>query len=177
MFQVQSTFRFPQKRISIYYYFYKYLLIIIFPVYQVWIKQSDRTALSVKMAKMSLIDLAGSERGCATGHTGERFREGNNINRSLLALGNCINALAEGRKHVPYRDSKLTRLLQDSLGGNCKTVMIAAVSPALSTFEDTYNTLKYADRAKNIKSNVSLFEVGQLRKKLNVSLLLPGQEE
>lgn len=128
------------------------------------------------MAKMSLIDLAGSERGCATGHTGERFREGNNINRSLLALGNldfyagmfsrfslsipqlsignCINALAEGRRHVPYRDSKLTRLLQDSLGGNCKTVMIAAVSPSNHSYEDTYNTLKYADRAKNIKSNV-----------------------
>ena len=124
---------------------------------------------------MSLIDLAGSERGCATGHTGERFREGNNINRSLLSLGNsrskfpcaswliltcfffagnCINALAEGRRHVPYRDSKLTRLLQDSLGGNCKTVMIAAVSPSSVTLEDTYNTLKYADRAKNIKSNV-----------------------
>ena len=68
--------------------------------------------------------------------------------------GNCINALAEGRRHVPYRDSKLTRLLQDSLGGNCKTVMIAAVSPSSVTLEDTYNTLKYADRAKNIKSNV-----------------------
>lgn len=126
-------------------------------VFQVWVKQSDRVAglsSNIKVAKMSLIDLAGSERGCATGHTGERFREGNNINRSLLALGNCINALAEGRRHVPYRDSKLTRLLQDSLGGNCKTVMIAAVSPSFSSFEDTYNTLKYADRAKNIKSNV-----------------------
>lgn len=126
-------------------------------VFQVWIKQSDRAAglsNNFKVAKMSLIDLAGSERGCATGHTGERFREGNNINRSLLALGNCINALAEGRRHVPYRDSKLTRLLQDSLGGNCKTVMIAAVSPSSVTLEDTYNTLKYADRAKNIKSNV-----------------------
>ncbi|EFX74314.1 hypothetical protein DAPPUDRAFT_129226 [Daphnia pulex] len=127
-------------------------------VFQVWIKQSDRASglsNNFKVAKMSLIDLAGSERGCATGHTGERFREGNNINRSLLALGNCINALAEGRRHVPYRDSKLTRLLQDSLGGNCKTVMIAAVSPSSVTLEDTYNTLKYADRAKNIKSNVS----------------------
>lgn len=62
--------------------------------------------------------------------------------------------MAEGRRHVPYRDSKLTRLLQDSLGGNCKTVMIAAVSPSSVTLEDTYNTLKYADRAKNIKSNV-----------------------
>jgi len=126
-------------------------------VFQVWVKQSDRASglsTNVKVAKMSLIDLAGSERGCATGLSGERFREGNNINRSLLALGNCINALAEGRRHVPYRDSKLTRLLQDSLGGNCKTVMIAAISPAIATYEDTYKTLKYADRAKNIKSNV-----------------------
>ena len=73
----------------------------------------------------------------------------------VIFKGNCINALAEGRRHVPYRDSKLTRLLQDSLGGNCKTVMIAAISPAIATYEDTYKTLKYADRAKNIKSNVS----------------------
>jgi len=126
-------------------------------VFQVWVKQSERASglsTNVKVAKMSLIDLAGSERGCATGLSGERFREGNNINRSLLALGNCINALAEGRRHVPYRDSKLTRLLQDSLGGNCKTVMIAAISPSIATYEDTYKTLKYADRAKNIKSNV-----------------------
>ena len=72
----------------------------------------------------------------------------------LNLAGNCINALAEGRRHVPYRDSKLTRLLQDSLGGNCKTVMIAAISPSIATYEDTYKTLKYADRAKNIKSNV-----------------------
>ena len=82
---------------------------------------------------------------------------GANINRSLLALGNCINALGEkGNKgnFVPYRDSKLTRLLKDSLGGNCRTVMIANISSAESSFEETLNTLKYANRAKNIKSNV-----------------------
>ncbi|CAG2062483.1 unnamed protein product [Timema podura] len=72
-----------------------------------------------------MIDLAGSERGAATGCKGMRFTEGANINRSLLSLGNCINSLADGLKHIPYRDSKLTRLLKDSLGGNCKTVMIA----------------------------------------------------
>lgn len=77
------------------------------------------------------------------------------LNLNHFKSGNCINALAEGRRHVPYRDSKLTRLLQDSLGGNCKTVMIAAVSPSSSSYEDTYNTLKYADRAKSIKSNVT----------------------
>lgn len=101
-----------------------------------------------------MIDLAGSERGSATGYVGARFTEGANINKSLLALGNCINSLADGQRHVPYRDSKLTRLLKDSLGGNCQTVMIANVSPSSLSFEDTYNTLKYAMRAKKIKSNV-----------------------
>ena len=84
----------------------------------------------------------------------QRFREGSNINKSLLALGNCITALAEGSKYIPYRNSKLTRLLKDSIGGNCRTVMIANVSPSSETFEDTFNTLKYADRAKRIKINL-----------------------
>lgn len=101
-----------------------------------------------------MIDLAGSERGSATGYVGARFTEGANINKSLLALGNCINSLADGHRHVPYRDSKLTRLLKDSLGGNCQTVMIANVSPSSLSYEDTYNTLKYAMRAKKIKTNV-----------------------
>jgi len=107
-----------------------------------------------KLAKLSMIDLAGSERGAATGFKGLRFKEGSNINKSLLALGNCINALADGLNHVPYRDSKLTRILKDSLGGNCLTMMIANVSPSSTSFEDTYNTLKYADRTKAIKSQV-----------------------
>ncbi len=83
--------------------------------------------------------------------------EGANINKSLLALGNCINSLGENYKksrHIPYRNSKLTRLLKDSLGGNCKTVMIANISPTEATFEETLNTLKYANRAKNIKTQV-----------------------
>lgn len=101
-----------------------------------------------------MIDLAGSERGSATGYVGARFTEGANINKSLLALGNCINSLADGHRHVPYRDSKLTRLLKDSLGGNCQTIMIANVSPSSLSFEDTYNTLKYATRAKKIKSHI-----------------------
>lgn len=113
-----------------------------------------KTTGQVRLAKLSMIDLAGSERGAATGCVGMRFTEGANINRSLLALGNCINSLAGGLKHVPYRDSKLTRLLKDSLGGNCQTVMIANVSPSSLTYEDTYNTLKYATRAKKIKANV-----------------------
>jgi kinesin family protein 18/19 len=105
------------------------------------------------IGKLSLIDLAGSERGTVTENRGIRLREGAKINRSLLALANCINALGDKKKkgsYVPYRDSKLTRMLKDSLGGNCKTVMIVTISPASSQFEETVNTLKYANRAKNI---------------------------
>ena len=114
----------------------------------------------IKFSKLSLIDLAGSERAAATNNKGIRLIEGANINRSLLTLGNCINALCDanlkGKKvHIPYRDSKLTRLLKDSLGGNARTVMIANVSPSINTFDDTYNTLKYANRAKNIKTSVT----------------------
>ncbi|XP_021537408.2 LOW QUALITY PROTEIN: kinesin-like protein KIF18B [Neomonachus schauinslandi] len=126
-------------------------------IFQIFVKQQDRVpglTQALRVAKMSLIDLAGSERASSTHAKGERLREGANINRSLLALINVLNALADakGRKtHVPYRDSKLTRLLKDSIGGNCHTVMIATVSPSSLTYEDTYNTLKYADRAKEIK--------------------------
>merc|ERR1719478_65929 len=92
-----------------------------------------------------------------TENKGVRLIEGANINRSLLVLGNCINALAAGGSFVPYRDSKLTRLLKDSLGGsgasgaNCRTVMVANISPSHLSYEDTLNTLKYANRAKNIR--------------------------
>ena len=109
----------------------------------------------VRTGKLSLIDLAGSERGSVTENRGLRLREGAKINRSLLALANCINALGDKKKKgqfVPYRDSKLTRLLKDSLGGNSKTLMIVNVSPAQSQFDETLNTLKYANRAKNIKT-------------------------
>lgn len=107
---------------------------------------------------MSLIDLAGSERASKTNNWGIWMIEGANINRSLLSLGNCINALVDGMKtgkknHIPYWDSKLTRLLKDSLGGNCWTVMIANISPSHESYEDTHNTLKYANRAKNIKTS------------------------
>lgn len=99
-----------------------------------------------------MIDLAGSERAASTKCMGLRFKEGANINKSLLALGNCINKLADGSKHVPYRDSNLTRILKDSLGGNCQTLMIANISPSSLTYEDTYNTLKYASSAKKIRT-------------------------
>ena len=113
----------------------------------------------IKYGKLNLIDLAGSERASMTKNKGVRLFEGANINKSLLTLGNCINALCEANEkgiktYIPYRDSKLTRLLKDSLGGNARTVMIANVSPFINSFDDTYNTLKYADRAKHIKTNI-----------------------
>ncbi|NXA98319.1 KI18A protein, partial [Melanocharis versteri] len=128
-------------------------------VFQIYLRQQDKTASinqNIRIAKMSLIDLAGSERANATSAKGARFVEGTNINRSLLALGNVINALADpkSKKHIPYRNSKLTRLLKDSLGGNCRTIMIAAISPSSLFYDDTYNTLKYANRAKDIKSSL-----------------------
>ncbi|NWW15101.1 KI18A protein, partial [Falcunculus frontatus] len=128
-------------------------------VFQIYLRQQDKTASinqNIRIAKMSLIDLAGSERANVTNAKGARFVEGTNINRSLLALGNVINALADpkSKKHIPYRNSKLTRLLKDSLGGNCRTIMIAAISPSSLFYDDTYNTLKYANRAKDIKSSL-----------------------
>jgi kinesin family protein 4/21/27 len=107
------------------------------------------------IAKFHFVDLAGSERAKKTGATGATMKEGININKSLLSLGNVISALTDETKkdkHVPYRDSKLTRILQDSLGGNSRTSMIACCSPAETNFEETLNTLKYASRARNIKN-------------------------
>ncbi|XP_076286863.1 kinesin-like protein KIF18A [Lasioglossum baleicum] len=123
-------------------------------VFQVYINISNKLDGQVRQVKLSMIDLAGSERASATGCKGARLKEGANINKSLLALGNCINNLADGAKHITYRDSKLTRLLKDSLGGNCRTIMIANVAPSSWCYEDTYNTLRYADRAKKIKTHV-----------------------
>ena len=133
-------------------------------ILQVAIEYKDKNTgidFEIKYSKLSLIDLAGSERASATQNRGIRLIEGANINRSLLTLGNCINALCDAmskgikKPYIPYRDSKLTRLLKDSLGGNARTVMIANVSPSINTFDDTYNTLKYANRAKNIKTIVT----------------------
>ena len=133
-------------------------------VLQVVVELTERgqgTTTCIQVGKLSLIDLAGSERASVTNNKGIRLLEGANINRSLLALGNCITALADNANggkgvFVPYRDSKLTRLLKDSLGGNCRTVMIANISPSHLNFEDTRNTLKYANRAKNIQTDISV---------------------
>ncbi|XP_025022228.1 kinesin-like protein KIF17 [Python bivittatus] len=105
----------------------------------------------LRAAKLNLVDLAGSERQSKTGAVGERLKEATKINLSLSALGNVISALADGRcRHVPYRDSKLTRVLQDSLGGNTKTLMVACLSPADNNYDETLSSLRYAHRAKRI---------------------------
>uniref|UniRef100_A0A8C7IWN6 Kinesin family member 13A n=1 Tax=Oncorhynchus kisutch TaxID=8019 RepID=A0A8C7IWN6_ONCKI len=118
-----------------------------------------------KVSKMSLVDLAGSERVSKTGAAGERLKEGSNINRSLTTLGCVISALADQsagkggkNKFVPYRDSVLTWLLKDNLGGNSKTCMIATVSPAADNYEETLSTLRYADRAKRIVNHAVVNE-------------------
>ena len=119
---------------------------------------------SEKLSKINLVDLAGSERANSTGATGARLKEGCNINKSLLVLGNVINTLADkalGKKKdvlPPYRDSALTRILQNALGGNSKTVMICALSPASINYEETLSTLRYADRAKKIQNKAIINE-------------------
>ncbi|XP_054170973.1 kinesin-like protein KIF19 isoform X4 [Homo sapiens] len=141
-------------------------------VLQVTVRQRSRVKnilQEVRQGRLFMIDLAGSERASQTQNRGQRMKEGAHINRSLLALGNCINALSDkgSNKYINYRDSKLTRLLKvpatagpghwaprDSLGGNSRTVMIAHISPASSAFEESRNTLTYAGRAKNIKTRV-----------------------
>ena len=119
---------------------------------------------SEKLSMINLVDLAGSERSGATGATGDRLKEGCNINKSLLILGNVINCLADRaigkNKNMlpPYRDSALTRILQNALGGNSKTVMICALSPATINYEETLSTLRYADRAKKIQNKAVINE-------------------
>ncbi|XP_004949263.1 kinesin-like protein KIF27 isoform X2 [Gallus gallus] len=117
----------------------------------------DPSWKSVRMiaSKFHFVDLAGSERVTKTGNTGERFKESIQINSGLLALGNVISALGDPKRksvHIPYRDAKITRILKDSLGGNAKTVMITCISPSSSDFDESLNSLKYANRAKNIRN-------------------------
>jgi len=109
-----------------------------------------------KTSVINLVDLAGSEKSKQSGAIGERLKEGSAINLSLTVLGNCISILAEKAANkkknavVPYRDSNLTRILQNALGGNSKTIMVCAVSPSSLNFEETLGTLRYAERAKKI---------------------------
>ncbi|KIY99366.1 hypothetical protein MNEG_8594 [Monoraphidium neglectum] len=118
----------------------------------------DQYRAQALLGKLSLVDLAGSERAAETNNVGQKLRDGANINRSLLALANCINALGKNAKtgaaYVPYRNSKLTRLLKDGLSGNSRTAMVATVAAAGDQYYNSVNTLKYADRAKEIKTHV-----------------------
>lgn len=125
-------------------------------IFQVYVSQTENvtgTSKNIRASKMSFVDLAGSERAAAVSrNNGARLREGTKINLSLLALGNCIDALSKnGTQRVLYRNSKLTHILKDSLGGTCRTLMIAAISPSKLSFSETHNTLKYAERAMKIQ--------------------------
>lgn len=121
------------------------------------LSQGDMT--NVKMGKLQLVDLAGSERQSRTQASGQRLKEATKINLSLSVLGNVISALVDGKStHIPYRNSKLTRLLQDSLGGNSKTVMCATISPSDINYMETISTLRYASRAKNIQNRMRVNE-------------------
>ncbi|RYE95217.1 MAG: hypothetical protein EOO41_05880, partial [Methanobacteriota archaeon] len=114
----------------------------------------DELGLTAHSSKLHLIDLAGSERSDTAQTSGARLREGAKINQSLSALGNVINALTSAtvRTHVPYRDSKLTRLLQDSLGGNSYTLMVLCVSPASVNAEESMSSLRFGERAKKVRN-------------------------
>ena len=130
-------------------------------IFSVIVEQSGTVGGETQMAmgKLNLVDLAGSERQAKTGATGNRLKEATKINLSLSALGNVIKALVDPKiGHTPYRDSKLTRLLQDSLGGNAKTVMIANMGPADYNYDESLNTLRYANRAKSIKNKPKINE-------------------
>lgn len=132
-------------------------------IFTIVVERNDRDPATgkdhIRAGKLNLVDLAGSERQKKTGASGDRLKEGSKINLSLSALGNVISALSDGHgKHIPYRDSKLTRLLQDSLGGNTKTLMVAAISPADYNYDETLSTLRYANRAKSIKNKPKINE-------------------
>ena len=131
-------------------------------IFQITVEQSEMYEdgeQHYKVGKLNLVDLAGSERQSKTGSVGERLLEATKINQSLSTLGNVISALVDGKStHIPYRDSKLTKLLQDSLGGNTKTVMVANIGPADWNYDETMSTLRYANRAKSIKNKPKINE-------------------
>ncbi|XP_041968700.1 kinesin-like protein KIF3A [Aricia agestis] len=163
-------------------------------IFSITVENSRRGAdgkLHVGCGKLHLVDLAGSERQSKTQATGTRLKEATKINQSLSVLGNVISALVDGKStHIPYRNSKLTRLLQDSLGGNSKTVMIATVGPAECNYVETISTLRYANRAKNIENKTHVNsepgdalltrfqqEIDQLKKQLEESANEIEEEE
>merc|ERR1712227_1016869 len=131
-------------------------------IFTIYIECSKKDAMGddhIRVGRLNMVDLAGSERQTKTGATGESLKEATKINLSLSALGNVISALVDGKSSfIPYRNSKLTRLLQDSLGGNSKTLMIANFGPANYNLDETISTLRYANRAKNIKNKAVVNE-------------------
>ena len=117
----------------------------------------QKSSKKIKVGKLNLVDLAGSERVRITGAIGVRLEECKKINQSLSCLGNVIASLTDFKRknplsHIPYRDSKLTRILEDSLGGNCKTTFMGMISPSIDAFYESLSSLKFANRAKNIKN-------------------------
>merc|ERR1719181_2417554 len=114
--------------------------------------------LSCMTARLSIVDLAGSERVKRSGVEGAQFREATAINKSLLAFGNVVSALAAKRTHVPFRDSKLTRILDGSIGGNCKTALLVCASPAVDSASETINSLEFASRAMRVEVNAKVNE-------------------
>ena len=127
---------------------------------QRWIEEGPPKKRKVKKGVLTIVDLAGSERLSKSGSEGLRLNEAKTINKSISALGNCVAALADGSNmsHVPFRDSKLTRLLTESLGGNSKTCMYACVGPTLMNYDETYSTLLFATRAMKVRTHVKVNE-------------------
>lgn len=140
---------------------------------QVTYDQTSKEVVKELNSDINLVDLAGAERVGAEGVSGERLAEGLAINKSLLTLERVINALVEKRVHVPYRDSRLTHILQNALGGNSKTAMLATVSPSLTQFQETLSTLQYAQNVKRVENNAiinfrqSSNELSRLRQEVN----------
>lgn len=131
-------------------------------IVRLWLEsKSSDTSGTTRVSSLSLVDLAGSESARLTGSTGERQREGQYINKSLMALGQVIHKLSENqeRAHIPYRDSKLTRLMQSSLSGNAQVVCVCNISSSTAHLEESHNTLKFATRAKKIEQRVKINEV------------------
>jgi hypothetical protein len=124
-------------------------------IFSILVETYDSTTKKTVSGKLSLVDLAGSERADKTGAGAERLREAQSINKSLSALGDVISALSEGEKFIPYRNNKLTQLMQDSLGGNAKTLMFVNFSPADYNADETVTSLSYATRVKKITNNAT----------------------
>lgn len=141
------------------------------------VRGRDLVSNSVLRGCLHLVDLAGSERVEKSEAVGERLKEAQHINKSLSALGDVISALAQKSQHIPYRNSKLTQVLQDSLGGHAKTLMFVHINPELNAFGETISTLKFAERVASIelgaaKSNKETGEIRELKEEVCFSVII-----